>query len=331
MNPKVTILITVKNAVKTIDMCMMSLLDLGYPTDLYEIMVVDAFSNDETWEHLEKFASSYPNRVKIFQKKGYPPVAYNFAMDKINSDYVALIDGDCVAAKDWLIELLRGFSDKTSAVAGIALNPPHIENKFQELIGKELENRYRKFPKIVSRAATMNLMIKTAVLKNFRFDERLFVSYDTDWGYTLTENGYEIRYNEKAIVYHYHRATWKSYFRQQFNYAKYAPFVYWKHRGMGAKGDHVSTSSMLAQPFLLGFSLLFLLLSILSLTLILVSYMFAIILLGIWIININNLTKNLFDSLRYLAIFFVRSTAWLIGLFFGVFNLISKIKKRLVS
>mgnify|MGYP001574777014 CR=1 FL=1 len=51
--PAVTILVTVRNAENTIEKCIRSLLNIGYSN--YKIYVSDAYSDDRTWEILQKF------------------------------------------------------------------------------------------------------------------------------------------------------------------------------------------------------------------------------------------------------------------------------------
>ena len=78
--PTVTVLVTVKNSAATMKMCIDSLLEVDYPN--YEIMVVDGFSDDGTCDILK----SYGKKIKLFQVKGWPPVAYNWALDRIKTE-----------------------------------------------------------------------------------------------------------------------------------------------------------------------------------------------------------------------------------------------------
>jgi len=305
----VTIILSVKNNVRTIRQCVQSLLRQSYKH--YCILVVDSFSTDGTRQILQKFAAK--KQIKLYQLDGWCPHAYNWALKRIKSKYIALIDGDCVAKPDWLKELVAGFtSDDILAVAGYCGTPSNA-TRLQRLIGAELEARFKTFPEFISRAPTMNLCIRTKVAQKLRFDEKLRVAYDTDFGWRLTKLG-KMRYNKRAVILHHHRSSWRKFFKQQYTTAKYMPYLYLKHRGR-AKGDEISTGSMIIQPFLLyllGFSIL--------LTFIW-TYIFADacfifgLLFGIYIADITRIGNI---SLMYIPLFFVRTLAWSLGLLVGV-------------
>lgn len=329
--PTITILLTVKNNLPTIEACMNSLVRQTYPKEKYSIFVVDAFSNDGTWEKLVEFKKKIKKpKIVLIRKKGNPPTAYNYAIKHINTDFTAFIDGDCVADKNWLLELIKPFLEKRknteeiSGTAGIVLNPPKPENKLQEMIGKELEGRYKNFPKKISRAPTMNLLIKTKLVKDIKFDANLDVAYDTDFGYRLTKKYGWILYQKNAKIFHYHRASWERFFKQQFKYATFIPFLYAKHISK-IRGDHISRPTMAIQIMLVYLISLFTLLSSFSYYFLWLVLFSISILIYTWAVDISELPKKeIKDIFYFLGIFTIRLVAWCFGIFLGVLNLIKK-------
>lgn len=320
---------TVKNAERTIEKCMQSLIDLDYPK--YEVLMIDGFSTDKTWEILQKYDRI---NVRLVQMEGNVPSVYNRALGRIFSDYVALTDGDVVVDKNWLKELIKPFKDpNVVASAGIAKNPPVPETNLQKLIGKELESRYYRFPKEITRAATMNMMVKTDVMKEIKFDESLSMCYDTDFGYEMTANPKrKMIYHQPAVIYHYHRPTWKSFFKQQYTYAKFLPIVYSKHIGKSA-GDHISKPLMMIQPFTMGLGIIGLILTpIIPIFFSLFGIFWLIITWLLWLKCMDDLDlQNNYEMWMYHKIFFVRNIAWVFGLAVGIFKLLSHlIKKRIL-
>jgi glycosyltransferase involved in cell wall biosynthesis len=312
----VTVLITVKNSKDTIKNCIDSVLRLNYKN--YKVYVVDAFSTDGTYEILK----SYGKKIKVEQYRGNPPKAYNHAIKKINTEFIAFTDGDCVVDKNWLKNLLSSFeSEEIGAVVGFCKTPKDV-NFLQKLIGIELESRFKSFSKFITRGPTMNLCVRTKLAKILKFDEELDVSYDADFGYRLTKMGKKIVYQPKAIVYHYHRATWKNFFKQQTIYGKFVPLLYLKHKVV--KGDHITKSSMLVQPFL--FVLLFfsLVLSIFSSYFLTASLIFALFLFLIYSFEFYKLKTKFNYFLPYLMVFFVRTVAWCFGFLLWIKYVISK-------
>jgi len=145
----VTVMLTVRNNKDTIKKCVDSLLNQTYKD--YKIYVTDAFSDDGTYEILQE----YGKKIKLEQVKGNMAVAYNHMIKKVDTTYVAYIDGDATADEDWLEVLMNSFEDGVIAVGGKP-KTASTKNKLQELIGKELEYRFDQLPKYVSRLPTMN-------------------------------------------------------------------------------------------------------------------------------------------------------------------------------
>ena len=105
---------------------------MNYPNK--KIYVIDAFSNDGTYEILKKFGK----KIKLEQLKGNPPKAYNYALKKIKTDFVAFTDGDCVVDRNWIKMLISGFtSPKILAVGGFCKTPKNA-NRLQKTIGIEM-------------------------------------------------------------------------------------------------------------------------------------------------------------------------------------------------
>jgi GT2 family glycosyltransferase len=309
-------LITVKNSVGTIDKCIDSVLNSVYTKK--EIFVVDAYSTDGTYELLKK----YNKKIKLFRIGGNAPKAFNFAIKKIDTDLIAFTDADCVVDKHWLKHLVSGFTSKDIvASAGFCSTPKNV-NRLQKLIGMELEERFKHFPKFIPRAPTMNLCVKTEIVKKVRFDERFDVAFETDFGYRLTKLGKMI-YIPRAVIYHYHRPTLKSFFKQQFNYGKLMPLLYFKHRKK-VKGDHISKPTMILQESVFIFACLFAIISAFKISLGIVAVSLFTFLFILYFVDIICLTKNLLNIILFYFLYLLRTVAWTVGLFYGLISLIKR-------
>ncbi|MEM5782669.1 MAG: glycosyltransferase [Candidatus Aenigmatarchaeota archaeon] len=313
--PWVTILVTVKNSKDTIEKCIKSILRLNYKN--YKIYVTDAFSTDGTYEILEKLRKKYPKKILLERIKGNIAKAHNYMIKRVKTPFIALTDADCVVDKNWLKNLVSGFDSKEIiSTAGFCSTPKEV-NWLQRLIGLELEYRFKNFPEFISRAPTMNLCVITKYAKKNKFDERLDVAQETDWGYRLTKLG-KMRYVKDAVVYHHHRATLKNYFIQQFKYGKYIPLIYLKkHRGK-IIGDHISTPSMFFQ--LLSFDLMVFcfILSFFFKFLMIPSILLLMSVFCLFLFDIVRFSKSFKDILLLMFLYFLRVTAWTIGILIGL-------------
>jgi len=316
--PSVTVLVTAKNAENTIKDCVESLLRLDYPH--YNIYVTDGYSEDDTFKILKELKKKNPKKIRLERVKGNIAKAHNYMIKKVKSELIAMTDADCVVDKEWLKKLTSPFTSENVVASVGYCSTPRDVNKLQKLIGMELESRFKKFSKFITRGPTMNLCVRTHIAKKVKFDEKFDVAQETDWGYRLGKYG-KIRYIPKAIVYHYHRSTWRSFFKQQFKYGKHMPLLYLKHRRMST-GDHISKPSMILQEFVFLFGFLFLIISIFfdfSLLIAILLFSFLVIL---YYIDISQIIEDIIDIPLFFILYFLRSLAWSMGLLIGILGLI---------
>lgn len=314
MTAPVTILVSVYNKRSTVGACIKSLLAVDYSDK--KILIVDGYSRDGSFEILQK----YKNQINLCQVAGNYSTALNWALDRINTEYVALTDADCVVAPDWIKELLREFDDKdTIATAGWCGTPEELTG-FQKAIGLELESRFKRFPEYILRAPTMNLCLRTAIAKKVRFDENIQVGIETDFGYRLTGLG-KMKYVPAAKVWHYHRTGVFAYFKQKRDQAAGAVQTYLRHKNRIA-GDHISTPTMMAQVPLSSIAIAGFLLSILYKPAIYVTFAGLALLAAIYILDLLKITNKIKYYPFLLLVFFTRTLAWMMGSIIGILGLL---------
>jgi cellulose synthase/poly-beta-1,6-N-acetylglucosamine synthase-like glycosyltransferase len=108
--PTVSIIVPCFNEEKTITKTINSLLDLDYPKDKLSIIVVDDGSTDNTQKILEFFNNN--NQVRIFSKEnGGKYTALNFALERIDSEFVGCLDADSFVDRCALKKIIPKFED----------------------------------------------------------------------------------------------------------------------------------------------------------------------------------------------------------------------------
>lgn len=116
--PTVTILIAAYNEASVIAEKIKNSLELDYPSDLLNIMVVSDGSSDKTDEIARQFESSGVQLLVNTVNQG-KATALNAGMEKISSDVVLLSDANVMYQKDAVLKLARHFSDDDiGAVSG---------------------------------------------------------------------------------------------------------------------------------------------------------------------------------------------------------------------
>ncbi|MCX6353709.1 MAG: glycosyltransferase [Candidatus Aureabacteria bacterium] len=304
--PSVTIVVSVYNKAWIIDKCMQSLLEIDYPDR--ELLIIEQYSTDGSYEILKQ----YEDKARIVRWGGNYPVALNRALDEVKTPLLALTDADCTVDKNWLCELVRCFLTDPDAIAvagfvGTGEGLPLLTT----LVGIENEKRYEYWSRCISRAPTMNLLLETEAARRIRFDERLQVALETDFGYRLTKMG-KMLYTPKAIVYHYNRTSWRAFFRQQVGYARGAFWVYLKHNTK-LRGDHISTWSMIVQIPLMLLGMLSVILAAIKPYWFYAALVFFVSLLIIYARDTLRLPIKKKYYPMMMAIFIVRTAGWVVG------------------
>lgn len=195
----VSVIIITKNEEKNIVDCLASLHEMDYKKSNYELIVCDS-SSDKTPDIVRGFPSVKLIRV---EKTGYG-AARNSGISKAKYDYVAFIDADCIAPKDWLAILansINGFA----GVGGCAY-PPKNSNYVGKCIaclgypaGGALGTEI-----LDGTISTCNALFeKSALISIGGFNEGLlFGGEDTDLLKRLHRAGYKTKIEKNSFVWH---------------------------------------------------------------------------------------------------------------------------------
>ncbi|MCX5713982.1 MAG: glycosyltransferase family 2 protein, partial [Candidatus Omnitrophica bacterium] len=134
-DPFVSIIIPAKDAEKTIERCVFSVVGLDYTQ--YEVIVVDDGSRDKTGKMLQGFSQ----RIKIisFPQNRGPSKARNDAAIQARGEFIAFTDADCVVDKSWLRALLAGFSGPDIVSVGGRQEVPVDESAFGRNVAQGLK------------------------------------------------------------------------------------------------------------------------------------------------------------------------------------------------
>jgi len=309
--PKVTIIVASYNNQDTIAECLKSILALDYPEGYFEVIVMDGVSKDST----VKIAQQFP--IKVISIGLNAPAAYNYAMKIASHPILGFIDSDAKVERDWLTKVVPHLSEPQVAGVSGSIETWNNNNPWARSIGYELKNRYSRIGKYTGRIATMNLLLKKAVIEEAGgWDEKLPSQYDTDFGFRISAKGYKIAYEPRAVCYHFNRPTLKAFYRQQLQYGKNTLKLYFKH-GHLAKGDEITDVGMNVQPLLfLGVLVLFLLGLVPLLRLLWIgSGLILLSMLVYFVYSAMKLSVKFHDwsAMRLVVLYFVRSAAWFVG------------------
>lgn len=233
----VTIIIPVRNEEKTIKRCLDSILALDYPN--FEVIIINDGSTDRTGEILQGYLSNQ-KKIKIIESEGVgPSEARNLGIKLARGEFVAFTDADCIVHKEWLNELLKGFTDENVVgVGGNQLSPEDetyfgrdVQN-FMKMIG--FMTHYIKkdgFTIVESKNnPTCNEMYRRKIFYEVGgFLSGFWPGEDTELDYRIKKKGYKLSHNPRAIVYHYRSENIREYRKMMHNYGKAQAYLIKKY------------------------------------------------------------------------------------------------------
>lgn len=124
--PPVSVLIAARNEEKNLPRCLQSLLRSEYPTDKFEILVIDDRSTDQTCAVAERWARQYPQiRVIAIQQRlenlSGKASALCQGMAYAHGEIILFTDADCEVPSSWIAQMASYFAPSVGLVGGVTL------------------------------------------------------------------------------------------------------------------------------------------------------------------------------------------------------------------
>lgn len=218
--PFVSVIIPVYNDVERLQKCLNALEKQTYPQDLYEVIVVDNASDKSIVEIVNK----YQQASATYEAQPGSYAARNKGLTVAKGEIFAFTDSDCIPDPDWIkngVTALKNNPDCGIVGGRIQLffrNP-------SRLTAVELYEDLTAFPQkrhieINNFTPTANLFTYKVIFdKVGKFNHKLKSNGDREWCQLVQQQGYSIKYAEKAIVSHPARYSFKQIYRRYLRMA----------------------------------------------------------------------------------------------------------------
>ena len=192
---KLSILTAVKNNYREIDLTIKSIISQSIKEK--ELIIVDGFSTDGTWEIIEKYTEKYPF-IKSFKKKDNNLYeALNFGINKATGEYLHLLhSGDFYYSKNSLQNI---YNFAKSKLLDATYSPVIYFNKKFKInrdwkIKKEKEALFFNIPHT-------SLFLSKKIYKKFFYPTTYKISGDAYFIYELKEKIKKISLYNKPIIF----------------------------------------------------------------------------------------------------------------------------------
>ena len=215
----VDVLILNCNGKNLLERCLDSMKKTDYPD--FKTFVIDNGSTDGS---VELVKSRYPwvELIEIGRNVGVA-AAYNQAIPRMNSEFIAILNNDVEVDKNWLKNLMSVISEDKN-VAAVTCKIKFINNKRRinstggscDIYGVgwnrgngQIDNgQYNNFDEPFYSTGSAMIIKKSLWEKAGKFDERYFLyGEDLDWSWRARLLGYKIKYVPTSTVYHVWQAS----------------------------------------------------------------------------------------------------------------------------
>ncbi|WP_107666244.1 glycosyltransferase family 2 protein [Cyanothece sp. BG0011] len=244
--PMVSIIIPVYNDGLRLKKCLEALENQSYPTDNYEVIVIDNASDEE--HNIKDIVSQFSQAHYTYEAKQGSYAARNKGLTIAKGEIIAFTDSDCIPTINWL----KNGVNALLANPNCGLIAGKIELFFRnpsQPTAIELYESVTAFPqeKLLAEyhgAATANVFTYRHIFDEVGcFDDSLKSNGDLEWGNRVYEKGYEQIYAEEVCIFHPARHSWSQLYQRTIRLAS----------GSFQRQSKALTSSLQKQLLFLGY------------------------------------------------------------------------------
>jgi succinoglycan biosynthesis protein ExoA len=236
--PFVSVVMPVRNESKAIVSCIRAVLNQDYPADLYEVIVADGMSTDNTRELI--LDSSRGRNVRIVDNPRHiAPTALNVAIRESCGDVIVRVDGHCIVKSDYLrncVDLLR--EHNCSGVGGpiITIGTTPVASA----IAAAMSSRFGVGGSAFRTVQDREMWVDTIPFPAYRralfeevglYDEELVRNQDDEFNARVRKSGGKLLLSPALKSEYFSRSSLRSLWRQYYQYGAWKIRVLQKHPG----------------------------------------------------------------------------------------------------
>ena len=198
--PFVSVIVPVYNAERYIDGLIDSLLQVEYPKDRIEFIIVDNNSRDRTREIIRQYPVILLEEKQI--QSSY--AARNCGIRAARGEILAFTDADCNVTPRWVLEGVGTILEEKADLVGGEVEFVFSSRKTTaELYDSVTHLQVQRAIDQANVAPTANLFVKASLFEKIGpFPDWVASGGDVQWTSLATEHGFSLKHAAKAVVRH---------------------------------------------------------------------------------------------------------------------------------
>jgi len=230
----ISVIIPTYNRKLKLKACLDSLFAQNYPSDAFEVIVIDDDSVDGTGEMLCALSKINSNLKYFMQRHSGPAAARNLGIQYAQSEIIGFTDSDCVLDKDWVKRMVEGhhLEKHIAAIGGAtAVDSHNIKAQVSQFLSDgAIETRINGNSETIF-FPTCNVSFKREYLAS-GFNELfpLPAGEDLDFFWRLFKKGGRFSYKKDIKVFHDCHTDLISFLKQAYMYGRGNYLVQYMHQ-----------------------------------------------------------------------------------------------------
>jgi glycosyltransferase involved in cell wall biosynthesis len=235
--PFVTLVMPIRNEEAFIAKALEAVINQDYPGGRMEIIVVDGISRDGTREIVAGVQSRNANITLLSNPRGIVPAAMNIAMAKAKGEIIIRVDGHCRIAADYVRRCVDHLTrDGVDGVGGPVRTVG--ETRVARAIAAAMSSPFGVGGSAFRTTTDRTMLADTVPFPAYTraivdragpYDEELVRNQDDEYNYRLRKLGAKILLAADVRSEYYSRSSFRSLWRQYFQYGVWKVRVMQKH------------------------------------------------------------------------------------------------------
>lgn len=230
--PTVTVIMPIRNEASFIERSLGAVLAQDYPTDRLEVLVVDGRSDDATRDIVQRMLAGRPNARLMENPRQIVSTALNIGLAEARGEIIVLVGGHTELSPDYIRQCILVLQETGAECVGGSIGTEATTPTAQSIalaMGSLFGVGHARFRLSHQHACWVDTLAFGAYRRQVfvrigRFDEELIRNQDDEFNYRLRAAGGRIWLDPRIRSTYYARSSFRSLWRQYFQYG------YWKVR-----------------------------------------------------------------------------------------------------